>query len=88
MQYECVRLMKMTRRTMMEMTENEQKAADLYSEHGATAVYDAVNNGTLTFDYWNYCKPCDAETPIEDNACLVCGTTNIKRQRRTTNEKV
>ena len=58
---------------------NYKKAYKLYEKGGCSAVVDACNNGKLKYDKWGECEPCESEQPIYDDACLVCGTTYIKK---------
>lgn len=45
------------------------------------AIYDAVGqSGVCDFVLavhreldWKYCEACDADNPVDDSACLVCG---------------
>jgi hypothetical protein len=55
-------------------TKNYKKAVAIYELKGVSGVYDAVQSGELTHDYFRYCTPCEAQTPIEDQACLICGS--------------
>ncbi len=48
-----------------------EEAYRLYTNVGASAVYDYANK--LGLDY-RYCSPCETDTPvIEQTTCLVCG---------------
>ncbi len=49
------------------------KAVELYDTKGVSAVYDYANELGLQYEY---CEPCENETPTLDEACLVCGTDN------------
>ena len=56
--------------------EHYDKCVTLYEKGGASAVYDYANENDI--NTWEYCEPCDAETPsidLEGNTCLVCGTS-------------
>ena len=53
---------------------NYDKAVAIYEAKGQSAVFDAILDGTLKVDYWAECEPCETESPIEDEVCLVCGT--------------
>ena len=50
------------------------KAIELYDSIGVSAVCDYANE--LGLPYY-HCKPCEAQMPTFDKACLVCGTDNI-----------
>ena len=58
------------------MKTNYEKAVEIYEAKGQSAVFDAVLDGTLTASNWNWCEPCECESPHEDKTCLVCGTEN------------
>jgi len=60
------------------MDNNEKKAYKLYVKGGQSLVYDHVNEAKLKYDKWDYCEPCECDSPIYKNACLVCGSTYIK----------
>lgn len=50
-----------------------EKAVKLYSDGGASDVYDYANK--LGINEWSICVLCDVQTPdCEDGACLVCGS--------------
>ena len=55
---------------------NECIAYEIYENQGQDGVFKACHNGTLKFDFWKYCNPCEIESPIYDNCCLVCSTIN------------
>jgi hypothetical protein len=55
---------------------NECIAYEIYENQGQDGVFKACHNGILKFDFWKYCNPCEIESPIYDNCCLVCGTIN------------
>ena len=50
------------------------KAYGIYERSGQFAVHDAVGRGELPCDGWHYCEPCEIESPIFANACLVCAS--------------
>ena len=51
-----------------------EEAYRLYTNVGASAVYDYANK--LGLDY-RYCSPCETDTPvISQTTCLVCGSEN------------
>jgi len=60
----------------MENLTDVQKANRIYEKKGADGVYDAVNDGFIRCESWNFCIPCDTETPILRDECLCCGTPN------------
>jgi len=53
---------------------NYDKACLIYEKDGASAVIEAALEGELLVDHWGECVPCEADSPIEDGVCLVCGT--------------
>ena len=57
---------------------NYEKAVEIYKAKGQSAVFDAVLDGTLTATSWDWCVPCECESPHEGLTCLVCGTENEK----------
>jgi hypothetical protein len=59
---------------------NYEKAVQIYEKGGQSAVYKAVEDGTLTCDSWRECLPCEDRTPHEDGCCLVCGTLSRIRE--------
>ena len=45
----------------------------IYSKHGQGAVMDyIVTNHPMV--PWSYCEPCETDSPMDDGACLVCGS--------------
>ena len=54
---------------------NFEKAYEIYTDKqgGQFAVHRAVEDGTLKTDSWKYCSPCEIDSPIYKNCCLVCG---------------
>jgi hypothetical protein len=44
-----------------------------YEQGGQAAVLDFISRNFSEI-VWNYCKPCESKSPIEDNTCLVCGS--------------
>ena len=56
------------------MDANERKAYKLYKKGGQHLVYDYVTKGLLKHDKWGYCEPCEIDSPIYDESCLVCGS--------------
>ena len=61
---------------MNKPSKNSYKAWQIYENQGQNEVFKACNNGTLKFDSWKYCDPCEIKSPIYDKCCLVCGTVN------------
>jgi len=59
---------------IIDATINERLAYAIYENMGQRAVHRSVESGTLKVDCWAPCEPCEEESPIYDNACLVCGT--------------
>lgn len=53
--------------------------AELYSEGGASAVYDHVikNNSLYADVQYRHCTSCDAGQPTLNDICLVCGSLVI-----------
>jgi len=48
------------------------KCLKLYQSKGQQAVFDyALKHKDIK---WSYCEPCEIDSPIEDGACLVCGS--------------
>ena len=66
------------------MDMNEREAYKLYKQGGQYLVYDYVNQGFLRYDKWEYCGPCECESPIYKSHCLVC-STQYKNNRGETN---
>jgi len=62
-----------------DMNDNHKKASAIYEAKGQFAVHVAAIDGTLKVDRWAHCVPCEIESPIEDDACLVCGTLSRKK---------
>lgn len=71
------------------------ECTELYSESGASAVIDHVNeqmrlNNPLYMNVrYKHCTPCNAEQPVLDGTCLVCGSavhTEIGRKITTIGE--
>jgi hypothetical protein len=60
---------------MKEFTKQElntfKRATELYEIGGASSVYDYANE--IGLHSWNWCKNCEADTPVIKNFCLVCG---------------
>jgi hypothetical protein len=44
----------------------------IYEEYGQGAVISFADS--IGWDVWQVCEPCEYESPILDNACLVCGS--------------
>ena len=57
--------------------ENTEKAYEIYVEKGQDGVFSAAHNGTIKIDKWDYCEPCEYDSPIYENCCLVCGNKCI-----------
>ena len=66
--------MKKKRRTRMSISNNMERAIDIYqnSRDGQSAVFNAVKQGTLLVDNWLMCESCEIISPIFNNECLVC----------------
>jgi hypothetical protein len=45
----------------------------IYEKHGQSAVFDFVLNNYPEIK-WQRCLPCETESPIQKNLCLVCGS--------------
>lgn len=45
----------------------------IYNAEGQSAVFEYVSKKHPDVE-WLPCEPCETESPISDNACLVCGT--------------
>lgn len=52
------------------------EAYKIYLKRGESGVFDYARD--LNIRCYEYCKPCDTETPIIDETCLVCGS-EVKR---------
>jgi hypothetical protein len=52
----------------------ELKCQELYEQGGQHSVYEYIMQNHKDID-WDTCNPCEAWSPVLDNACLVCGTT-------------
>jgi len=44
-----------------------------YEEGGQSAVFEYVSNNFPEV-LWGNCEPCESNSPIELNTCLVCGS--------------
>ena len=53
---------------------NEKKAYELYTAGGYDLICYSIEEGKLKYDTWAYCEPCEWESSIYKNDCLVCGT--------------
>lgn len=53
---------------------NEKEAYELYTQGGYDLICYSIEKGKLKYDKWGYCEPCELESPIYKNDCLVCGT--------------
>jgi hypothetical protein len=62
------------------MDVNEKQAYRLYRKGGQHLVYDCVTKGLLKHDKWGYCEPCEINSPIYDDSCLVCGSVYKERE--------
>lgn len=56
--------------------DNYELSVAIYNAHGVQGIYDAIEDGRLKYDQFQYCTPCEARHPHQDNDCLVCGTHN------------
>lgn len=45
-----------------------------YEQGGQDAVFNFILNNFPELP-WKKCEPCEISSPIEDNTCLVCGST-------------
>ena len=55
---------------------NAQQAQAIYEQGGKSAVFDAVNAGTLDTKGFGYCSGCEDYTPADEKRdCLCCGLT-------------
>lgn len=59
-----------------EPMDNYDLSVAIYNAHGVKGIYDAIEDGRLEYDRFQYCTPCEANHPHEDDTCLVCGTHN------------
>jgi len=55
------------------MTKLELKCLELYEQGGQHSVYAYIMENRKDIE-WDECLPCEAWSPISNNACLVCGT--------------
>lgn len=53
------------------MTTLYEECVRLYDSGGVQAVLDHANAKGIAD--WRWCVACDAEVPVEDDTCLVCG---------------
>ena len=53
---------------------HEKEAQNIYAQKGASAVYDYANKHGLPYAS---CQGCDAQTPIYNESCLICGAKVI-----------
>jgi hypothetical protein len=60
------------------MKTNHEIAYTIYEKSGQSAVFDAVNNNTVSCDEWSYCEPCETDSPFFERTCLVCATPHKK----------
>lgn len=67
------------------MTKLELKCLELYEQGGQHSVYAYIMENRKDI-VWDECIPCEAWSPISNNACLVCGTelTPARRASRRT----
>jgi hypothetical protein len=63
------------------MDKNSYKAWQIYENQGQNGVFKACNDKRVKFDYWQYCQPCEYESPIYNKCCLVCGTFEKKKRK-------
>lgn len=69
-------------RDMLTMSDNIRKECErIYKDKGQTGVYDFIL-ANYPLVPWGYCEPCEADCPMLDRECLVCGT----RQKITTRD--
>lgn len=54
---------------------NHELAYAIYQLQGQAGVEAAVEAGLLKWDCWAWCPACESVEPIEDDSCLVCGTS-------------
>ena len=45
----------------------------IYSDRGQDAVMDYILAHHPTTP-WQYCVPCEIDSPMDDSVCLVCGS--------------
>ena len=55
------------------MTKLELKCLELYEQGGQHSVYAYIMEHRKDIE-WDECLPCEAWSPISNNACLVRGT--------------
>src|ERR1035437_7341633 len=79
---EC--LPKNKKQNMKAKISHTKQAQRLYEKSGASAVYDYASNHNLPC---GYCKGCEAETPIYNGTCLICGSTVKSIKEPTTIEQ-
>jgi hypothetical protein len=56
-----------------------QKAEKLYSKGGQAEVLAFFTN--IGHKNWADCKPCEWESPISENTCLVCGSSTEREKQ-------
>jgi len=50
-----------------------EKCQEVYEASGQSAVFDYIlSNHPETA--WDYCEPCEIQSPMLDGDCLVCGS--------------
>lgn len=53
----------------------------IYEKHGQFAVHDFIRTQHPEVA-WAYCGPCEIESPVYDDCCLVCGSVITRLRQR------
>jgi hypothetical protein len=67
------------------MTSLSEVCQILYEKKGQSAVLEFVLNNFPEME-WLPCEPCEISSPIENGACLVCGSKVTARKVKVTYE--
>jgi hypothetical protein len=74
-----------------EVTESAlyRECEEIYDKGGQYAVWDFITDNHPEI-IWDYCPPCESESPAENGTCLVCGsaTKPITPEMRTRLEQL
>jgi hypothetical protein len=50
-----------------------EKCYIIYQQRGQSGVFEYIAKNHPQLD-WKYCEPCEIESPVCDNECLVCSS--------------
>lgn len=59
------------------------KAHRIYQKKGQSGVFDWANK--IGIKKWAYCEPCDSESPVSREYCLVCWSVIKELEERESN---